>query len=125
MLTHNLARTLPIPIYTRTTKGTDAEESGTKSAYKKRWEHFHSFCVLVEFYTCALLLNREGCPDSPIPVEIDMIHLYIAYMTNSTVEVLEHPDTKATIYDVMGNVVHCTGACGRHLGIWLNLGEQF
>ena len=79
MRTHNLVRTLATPIFTRTTKGTDAEASGTKSMYKNRWEHFHSFCCLVGFYTCSLLLDHEACPDRPIPVETDMIHLYIAY----------------------------------------------
>jgi integrase len=108
MRTHNLERTLPTPVYTRTVKGTDAVESGTKNDYEQRWKHFHAFCILVGFYTCALLLDRDGCPDRPIPVEIDTIRLYVAYMTYSTDDVLVHPDTQETIRDVMGNVVYCT-----------------
>ena len=33
MLTHNLVRRNDTPIYTRTTKGTDAGSSGTKATY--------------------------------------------------------------------------------------------
>jgi hypothetical protein len=97
MHTHGLVRTLPTPMYTRTLKGTDAEESGTKSAYELRWRHFHGFCVLVGFYTCSLLLDRDACPDRSIPVETDMICLYIAYIMSSTGDELLHPDTKRLI----------------------------
>ena len=47
MLTHSLVRTKSTPIYTRTTKGTDDVASGTKAMYENRWDHFHSFCVLL------------------------------------------------------------------------------
>ena len=110
MCTHNLQRTLPTPIYTLTVKGTDAEKSGTRTDYEMRWRRFHAFCVLVGFYTCTLLLDREACPDRPIPVEINMICLYVAYMTHSQGDVLVHPDTKETIHDVMGNIVYCTAS---------------
>jgi integrase len=109
MRTHNLVRTLPTPQYTRTSKGTDAEDSGTKSAYEDRWSHFHAFCVLVGFYTCSLVLDRDACPDRPIPVEIDTIRLYVAYMMCPTEEQLVHPDTKVPIVDVTGKSVYCTG----------------
>ena len=110
MCTHHLVRTLPTPIYTRTVKGTDAEKSGTKGDYEKRWKHFHAFCVLVGKYTCALLLDRDACPDSPIPVETDTIRLYLSYMTFSPADQLVHPDTQAVVHDVLGNPVFCTGA---------------
>jgi hypothetical protein len=96
-----LERTLSTPMYTCTLKGTYTEESGIKSAYEMRWRHFHGLCVLVGFYTCSLLLDCDACPDRPIPVEIDKICLYIAYMTSSTGDELLHPDTKRLIFDVM------------------------
>ena len=108
MLAHGLARTLPTPVYMRTLKGTDAEKSGTKIMYERRWSDFHAFCVLVGFYTCSLLLDRSSCPDRPIPVEPGTIRLYIAYMSFKKTEKLVHPDTQQTIYDVLGNVVYCT-----------------
>jgi hypothetical protein len=110
MRTHHLVRTLPTPIYTRTVKGTDAEKSGTKGDYEKRWKHFHAFCVLVGKYTCSLVLDRDGCPDSPIPVQTDTIRLYLSYMTFSPGDQLVHPDTKVVVRDVLGNPVFCTGA---------------
>jgi hypothetical protein len=109
MLTHSLVRTNSTPIYTRTTKGTDAAASGTKVMYENRWDHFHSFCVLLGFYACSLLLDRDGCPDSPIPVETYTIRLYIQYMTLPRGEVLSDPVTSVPIYDVMNNPVLCTG----------------
>ena len=108
MRVNNLARTLPTPIYVRNGKGTDAEKSGTKSDYENRWKHFHQFCVLLGFYTCSLVLDRDACPDRPIPVEIDTVRLYIAYMSHPKDDVLLHPDTKENIRDVMGNLVYCT-----------------
>ena len=110
MLTHKLVRTLPTPVYTRTKKGTDADESGTRTAYEMRWKHFHAFCVLVGKYTCSLVLDRDECPDSPIPVEIDTIRLYISYMTLSLGTLLLHPETQVVIKDVMGNPVYCTAS---------------
>jgi hypothetical protein len=109
MATHSLVRTKSTPIYTRTTKGTDAVASGTKAMYENRWDHFHSFCVLLGFYTCSLVLDRDGCPDSPIPVETDTIRMYIQYMTFSRGEVLSHPVTTLHVHDVMNNPVLCTG----------------
>jgi hypothetical protein len=110
MRTHGLVRTLPTPVYTRTLKGTDAELSGTKGSYESRWCHFHAFCVLVGFYTCSLVLDRDACPDRPIPVEPDTIRLYVQYMVCPTDQELLHPDTNRVIFDVMGKVVYCTGA---------------
>jgi hypothetical protein len=107
--THSLARTLSTPLFTRTVKGTDAEKSGTKADYENKWSHFHDFCVLLGFYTCALVLDRENCPDRPIPVEIDSVRMYIQYKSNPTGDELVHPDTKVPVRDVMGKVVHCTG----------------
>ena len=109
MRTHNLVRTKPTPIYTRTSKGTEASVTGTKVAFEQRWDHFHSFCVLLGFYTCSLVLDCDRCPDSPIPVEIDTIRLYIAYMSYSPGELLVHPDTALPVHDVTNNPVLCTG----------------
>jgi integrase len=110
MRKHGLVRTQATPIFTRTSKGTDAVESGTTTQFENRWKHFYSFCVLLGRYTCSLILDRDTCPDQPIPVEIDTLRLYMQYMTFGPTVELVHPDTKVPVRDVMGKLVYCTAA---------------
>ena len=97
MARHGLHRFNPSPVYSRTSKGTDAEASGTQAMYELRWSHFHLFCILVGQYTCSLVLDRERCPDRPIPVEPNTIRLYLSYMTFDAQTELVDPDTKRLI----------------------------
>jgi hypothetical protein len=104
-----LKREGPSPKYTRTRKGTDAETSGTSHDYERIWKHMHRFSLECGFFEDAVLLDRETCPDRPLPMSPDAVRLYVSYQFGARGTVLEHPDTKVPVKDVLGLVLHCTG----------------
>ena len=107
---YDLKQEESIPCFSRTKKGTDAEESGTSKAYAKRWEDMHKFFVLTGYYESALLCDRKRCPDRPLPMSEVAVRMYFSYHFTERSQTLLHPDTKLPVYDVHKNPVVCTGA---------------
>ena len=107
---YNLKQEAPIPSFSKTKKGTDAEESGTAKAYENRWKDMHKFFTLVGKAESALLTDRVRCPDRPLPMCDVAVRMYFSYHFGECSQTLLHPDTKVPVRDVHNNPIVCTGS---------------
>lgn len=94
---------------THDTVGTDNAKVSSISRYEQMYRGFCDFCFLIKDYDSAMLASREHCPKDPASVKLDTAIMYLRFHCLESGQVLTHPFTHATVFDIHGNQIVTRG----------------
>ena len=91
------------------TSGNSTDNQNTLKDYSNRWADICRFCMIIEDYQSATLLNRTLCPSNPFPMLPSTIAQYFDYCTLPKGQPLLKSGSTEQVLDGSGTAVLCTG----------------
>ena len=91
-------------------------KEGTRKKYQGVWNGLKNFAALIGDYQSVVLLDRELCPDKPLPLLPKTVCLYMDYRCRQNGTDLTWADNP--VVDVTGNVVKAAGGWESVCMLW-------
>jgi len=83
-------------------------DASTEKAYKDKWKEMMKFFYLIGDYQSAMLVDREKCPNKPLPFRPDSFAVYLDYRCGVAGTTLKKPNGDAQL-DVNGRQILVIG----------------
>jgi hypothetical protein len=89
----------------------------TQKAYKDKWKEMMKFFYMIGDYQSAMLVDRDLCPNNPLPFQPNSFATYLDYRCGEPGSILKKPNGDDQL-DVRGQRIHVIGGWNSPSSLW-------